>query len=163
MLPEIYWVEEAKPGMLGVMARPRGGEWLAQEADGWHKLSVSTVVSLLRPDEIRELGLAEEMALCSARGIRFMSHPIEDRGVPSAPAKFRALAQDLASQVRAKAAVVVHCRAGIGRSGLLAATVLAELGLPVKSAFPAVSRARRLQCPDTNEQADWFLSERWRL
>ena len=163
MLPEIYWIDEAKPGKLGVMARPRGGEWLAQEVDGWHQLSVSTVVSLLRPEESRELGLAEEAVLCSARGMRFVSHPIEDRGVPAFPAKFRVLAQDLASQVRTRAAVVIHCRAGIGRSGLLAATVLAELGLPVKSAFPAVSRARRLQCPDTREQAEWFLEERWRL
>jgi protein-tyrosine phosphatase len=163
MLPEIYWVGEAEPGRLGLMARPRGGEWLAEEANGWERLSVSTVVSLLQPVEVRELGLADEKTLCEARGIRFVSYPIEDRGVPGTPGKFRALAQDLASQVRAKAAVVVHCRAGIGRSGLMAATVLAELGMPVKSAFPAVSRARRLQCPDTSEQAEWFLQERWRM
>lgn len=28
---KIYWVEQKKKGRLGMMARPRGGEWLEDE------------------------------------------------------------------------------------------------------------------------------------
>jgi len=162
MLPDIYWVTEAGPGRLGLMARPRGGEWLVEEIAGWRQLSVATVVSLLEPSEAKDLELSDEGKACETQNISFVSHPIADRGVPSVPAKFGSLVRDLADQVRNGKAVVVHCRAGIGRSGLLAAAVLAELGHPMQDAFPAVSRARRVQVPDTSDQEKWLLAGRWR-
>jgi protein-tyrosine phosphatase len=162
MLPDIYWVKEANPGRLGVMARPRGGEWLAAEVDGWQRLSVATVVSLLERSEAIDLQLVDEGSACKDRAISFISHPIADRGVPPVLAKFGALVKDIANQIRNGKTIVVHCRAGIGRSGLFAAAVLAELGYPTKDCFAAISRARRVPVPDTSEQEEWFFAERWR-
>jgi hypothetical protein len=34
MLPEIYWVKELAPKRLGLMARPRSGDWLEDEIAG---------------------------------------------------------------------------------------------------------------------------------
>ena len=76
MRPEIYWVPEIEPLRFGIMARPRAGEWLRDEIAGWKSVDVSTVVSLLQPYEVQELGLEEEPTLCATAGIKFVSFPI---------------------------------------------------------------------------------------
>lgn len=123
---------------------------------------MSTVVSLLQPDEVRELGLEEEPTLCAAAGIQFVSFPIPDRGVPARAEPFLTLAARLADEIRAGATVAAHCRAGIGRSGLLGASVLSELGVPVGTVFGVLSQARGITVPDTPAQIAWFQSHRVR-
>ena len=112
--PEIYWVREIEPLRLGIMARPRAGEWLPDEIAGWKSVDVSTVVSLLQPYEVHELGLEDEPTLCAAAEIEFVSFPIPDRGVPAQAQDFLALAERLAVDIRAGSTVAAHCRAGIG-------------------------------------------------
>jgi protein-tyrosine phosphatase len=48
--------------------------------------------------------------------------------------------------------VAVHCRAGIGRSGMVAACSLVALGLAAPLAQAEVSKARGVAIPDTVEQ-----------
>src|SRR5262249_25284547 len=50
----------------------------------------------------------------------------------------------------------IHCRAGIGRSGLVGAAVLLHCGFTVREAFAAISKARGVQVPDTAEQSEWL-------
>jgi protein-tyrosine phosphatase len=52
-------------------------------------------------------------------------------------------------------AVAVHCRAGIGRSSLIAACVLVLLGFAPGMAFDLIGKARGVKVPDTEEQRDW--------
>jgi len=79
------------------------------------------VVCLLEKDEIDELGLGDEEALCRRRGMEFVSFPIPDRGLPKTREQTEALARTIAMKLKDGAAVAVPCRAGIGRSSLLAA------------------------------------------
>jgi hypothetical protein len=51
--------------------------------------------------------------------------------------------------------VGLHCRAGIGRSGLMAAGLLMFLGEQETVAWDRVSKARGLSLPDTQEQRFW--------
>ncbi|MBT7442781.1 MAG: hypothetical protein HN790_02295 [Methylococcales bacterium] len=52
--------------------------------------------------------------------------------------------------------VAVHCRAGIGRSGMTTIAVLVRYGLSVDDAITLVSQARGIPVPDTEEQIDWL-------
>ena|SRR5216683_7676999 len=153
--PAIYWVREIPETNFALMPRPRGGEWLAEEILGWHAEGIRTVVSLLERDEAVELGLGDEESLCSAAGLGFISFPIPDRGVPGARADFAELVNMLAERLRTGDSVAVHCRAGIGRSGLVSACVLGVLGVAPEPAFAMLSRARGVAVPDTDEQAAW--------
>jgi protein-tyrosine phosphatase len=158
MVPDIYWLRDIEPLKLALMPRPRGGEWLAREVAQWKRFGIDVVVSLLHAYEAHELGIAAEESLCGMQRIRFRSFPIQDCGVPESVPAYRALADELAALVQQRTAVAIHCRAGIGRSALLAGSVLLRLGLPPEAIFPAISRARGLAVPDTPAQIEWFRS-----
>jgi protein-tyrosine phosphatase len=153
--PDVFWVREIEDLRLAIMPRPRNGEWLADEIAGWHRMGLHSVVSLLEIEESRELGLADEESLCHATGLQFVSFPIPDRGIPLNQKVFAELVDDLAERLRSGDSVGIHCRAGIGRSGLLGACVLGAFGVSPESAFAILSRARGVTVPDTDAQADW--------
>ena len=136
------------------MARPRAGDWLDDEVAYWKHSGVDIVVSLLEPDEIRDLGLEREVALCEENGIRYLSFPIPDRGIPETAETAMLFAADIASQ---GAAIAIHCRAGIGRSSIMAAAVLVSIGVAPDAALMTIQAARRLPIPDTDSQRDWVL------
>ncbi|HLY58302.1 MAG TPA: protein-tyrosine phosphatase family protein [Stellaceae bacterium] len=158
MLSRLYWVEAPFPGRLAIMARPRGGEWLSDEIAGLRAETVDIIVSLLEPAEVEELGLTEEPTQCRAHGMEFISFPIPDRGVPDSPTAAAPLFRQLSSALTAGRSVVVHCRAGIGRSSLVAACIMACSASSCDNAFEAIGRARGLSVPDTDEQRRWFAA-----
>jgi protein-tyrosine phosphatase len=153
----LYWIERTKPGRIAIMARPRAGDWLADELARWCAEGVDTVVSLLEAEEVVELGLEDEMESCIAAGMTFRTFPIPDRGVPT-PQSAVALARELAVELDAGHAIAIHCRAGIGRSSVIAALVLIVSGEPPAEVFDRISTARRLEVPDTSAQREWVLS-----
>jgi protein-tyrosine phosphatase len=158
MKPDVYWIRDIDPLRFAMMPRPRGGEWLEDEISGWKQMGIDVVVSLLHQYEADELDISEEERMCVSRGIRYHSFPIKDRGTPESEPLFFALAGELAELVKEGSVVAVHCRAGIGRSGLLAASVLLRLGIPASQVFTVLSRARGLSVPDTAAQMQWFHS-----
>ncbi len=155
MTPEIYWISEVTPLRLGMMARPRSGDWLSDEISGWQCAGIKIIVSLLESHEVRELGLADEKSLCVESDIDFLTFPVPDRGTPKSVSKTASLVTELVSRLRRGDSVGIHCRAGIGRSGLLSACVLLQLGMPLAEVFPALTRARKVPVPDTPAQVEW--------
>jgi protein-tyrosine phosphatase len=156
MESEIYWIRDIEPLRLALMPRPRGGEWLEDEISSWKRSGVGVVVSLLHRYEAEELLLLEEELQCVSNGIEYRSFPIRDRSTPESTSAFLALADELAVLVKQGSSVAVHCRAGIGRSALLAGFVLLRLGVAANDVFPVLSRARGLAVPDTSSQIEWF-------
>lgn len=117
----IYWVSAIAPYRLGLMARPYGGDDLTLDVQAWSKANVDIVVSLLEAVEVLELGLESQRTLCTAYAIEFRAFPIPDRGVPAQFFEFKRLLDELYNALRAQRSVVIHCRAGIGRTGIVAA------------------------------------------
>jgi protein-tyrosine phosphatase len=150
------WIELAAAGRLAIAPRPRAEDWLEDEIAGWKDVGVDVVVSLLEDDEIRDLHLMGEEAACVRKGIGFLRFPIPDRAVPESRLQTRCLADDLSGRIRAGRSVLIHCRAGIGRSSLIAACVMDRLGVAASEALARISRARGLQVPDTDAQRDWL-------
>ena len=158
----VYWIPGPHRGLgrLGISPRPRGGDWLDGEVRAWKSEGVDLVVSLLTNEEARELDLDAEEAVCREHGIDFRSFAIPDRGLPASTAVAIELAAGLAAAVREGKSVVVHCRQGIGRSGIIAAATLVALGRRPDEALVEVERARGRPIPDTEEQRDWVLGLR---
>jgi protein-tyrosine phosphatase len=157
MTPKLYFIEASQPGRLAISGRPRGGDWLEDEVKGWRMAGIETVVSLLTPDEIEELGLSEESRLSAEQGIRFVNLPIPDRGLPTSSEKASRVVSDVFRDIQRGRTVAIHCRQGIGRSGMIAAALLVEQGKDPIEAITLVTRARGLTVPETPEQRDWVL------
>jgi protein-tyrosine phosphatase len=155
IVPDIYWINGLAGMRLGLMARPRAGDWLEDEVAGWARAEVGAVVSLLEGHEVRELGLGPEASLCDERKIEFLSFPIPDRGTPRSKRDATDLVDGLLARLKNGTAVVIHCRAGIGRTGLIAGCILSRLGVPFADIFATLSRARGVSMPDTQGQIDW--------
>src|SRR5277367_5526788 len=151
-MSDFYPLREFEGVSLAIMPRPRAGDWLADEISSWNRAEVRTVVSLLEPHEVAELGLNDESRLCSTHGIEFVSFPIPDRGVPASYGALNRLVMPLVPKVTGGHMVAIHCRAGIGRSSVVAAGILIRSGVPYPQVFPALSRARGVAVPDTDAQ-----------
>src|SRR5260221_4457020 len=126
--PKLYWIASSSPGRLAISARPRGGDWLEDEIEGWRKQGIDVVVSLLTPSENEELNLRDEASLSKAKDIQSFSFPIEDRGVPPSSAKVEQLVTQLGSKIQQGKKVAVHCRQGIGRTSRLSSALLLSSG-----------------------------------
>jgi len=151
----LYLVPGPWPGRLAILSRPRGGDWLEDDVREWARLGIDVVVSLLTPGEVEEFAIADEANLCRENGIGFVNLPVPDRGVPPS----REAVLDLVSQLDAHLSngktVGIHCRQGIGRSGVLAACLLISSGEPPAPAFERLSASRGRPVPETSEQRGW--------
>lgn len=155
MKPNIYWIPGPWRGKLAILARPRGGDWLPDEVDGWRDAGVEVVVSLLSKEEEAELGLNSERHLVEADGLRFISFPIKDYDVPSSAGEVRELVNNLEDLLDQDKSLGIHCRAGIGRSSLVAACLLVNQGEDAEVSFARISTARGVAVPDTAAQRKW--------
>ena len=156
MHKELYWIEGHWRGRLAVGPRPRGEDWLKGDIANWKRAGINAVLSLLTPDEEKDLNLDREADEVKALGMDFTSFPIPDRQIPKSETKWAEAVERVASDLSAGKYVLVHCRQGIGRSGLAAACLLVKKGMSPGAAVELVSAARGLPVPETAEQRDWI-------
>jgi protein-tyrosine phosphatase len=157
-MSRLHWIELSAAGRIAISARPRADDWLETEVGEWKASGLDMVVSLLERDEISELGLQREAELCRSSGIEFLSFPIPDRGVPENGAGALQIASSIASGIADGRSVAIHCRAGIGRSSMIAACALICSGVEASDALERIKDARGLTVPDTDEQRDWIIT-----
>lgn len=156
MNPDLFWIPGPWPGRLAVVMRPRGGDWLEDEVVGWKRAGLDLIVSLLEDDEATQLELADEDTTARSKGIRFISFPIPDRGVPASLPDTVGLLREIAKALGEGKNVAVHCRQGVGRSGMIASGVLVVAGSGPRKAIKAVSVARGQKVPETPMQLQWI-------
>jgi len=162
---KIYWIETfANAARLGIMARPRGNEWLADEIASLKKQNVNLLVSLLESGEIEELGLWKEESICMKYGIDFANFPIADRNIPKDDSKVDLFINLMSAKIDEGHSIVIHCRMGIGRSSIIAGSILLqkEKNPNVKGTIDRISLVRGLKVPDTEDQIAWLKKRQQR-
>lgn len=155
MKTEIFWIDSMPVGRLGIAARPRGGDWLDEEVRAWRATGVDCVVSALTRVEEVELDLQNEGKACRDNGLQFESLPIPDRGTPPSASSLHRVLSLVNQNLKSQRTVIIHCRQGIGRASLIAASALAATGEDSDRAFSRIARARGRPVPDTDEQREW--------
>ncbi|WP_331746183.1 tyrosine protein phosphatase (plasmid) [Streptomyces sp. NBC_00846] len=156
MRPTLFTIDFPGPGRLSTMARPRCNDWLEDEMTALKNCGVDILVCALTGPELDELGLADEPRTAAAAGLQFVAIPIPDLTVPDLTTILPTLHR-LAKQLHEGAHVVTHCRAGIGRSSLLASALLILNGVDPETSWHQIERARGLAVPDTAEQREWTM------
>ncbi len=158
MQAEMYKVGTIGKGFFAIMARPSLEQGDPASVVNISRLGINLVVSLLETNEARTLGLDAEREQVKALGMDFVSFPIPDMGLPASVEEFASLSKMLLKQVNAGTNILVHCHAGIGRSGLMAAGILLYCDLNPQQAFAHVSKMRGVRVPETPEQEQWLIS-----
>ena len=146
-----YWITT----QLAIVPKPQGGPLLHAEMLTLRKAGIDLVVSMLQQDEARALDLAAEEVSAHKSGLLFLNFPVPDGGVPPELQTFKAFLETLEEQIAKGRRVGVHCHGCIGRSAVVAASLLIRSGIPPESAWLQVETARGCPVPGTKEQLDW--------
>src|SRR5437867_4111034 len=102
------------------------------------KESIDEVVSLASRDEIRKKSPEYHAAMVRGVPWRQVEFPISDYGVPDDRMAFWTLAKDTATALRGGERILIHCGAGLGRTGTLAVAVLLALDQALSGATKIV-------------------------
>ena len=159
-LPNSYWViagrvlaGEYPGGATPEMTRERLSRLLAAGIDCF--------LDLTHPHEL----LAYETALPA--GVQYLRRSIIDHGTPTEPGVMAEILDCLHRALREGRVIYLHCRAGIGRTGMVAGCLLSEQGFPGEPALGELNRLWRQSArselwptvPETADQADYV--RRW--
>ncbi|MEL6546002.1 MAG: ATP-binding cassette domain-containing protein [Myxococcota bacterium] len=141
-----YWL---KGGALGGCPRPGVVASFEDDLEALQRLGCTVLVNLEEKVHYSEKGVA-------SAGMQLIHSPIVDMSVP-ALSRGRELCRRLSRLVADGESVVVHCRAGLGRTGLLMAMMLLWDGESPADAFEKV-RAINPRWIQSDEQLE-FLPE----
>ena len=124
---------------------------------------ISRLICLLEVYESRILGLTQEKAACEAAAMYFERFEIPDYGIPRFTELY-SLVGRLTTTIAAGDNIVVHCRGGIGRTGLICCCLAIASGMDLKSAISNVSAQRGCTVPETDAQLAMIdqFALRWR-
>jgi protein-tyrosine phosphatase len=134
-----------------------GKHWIGPDGQRAHRqLGAEVVVCLCQRHELADRYPDYVAWLVAPAGpVPVSAHwaPVHDLHAPP-PEEADALIGVVTGHLKAGRSVLVHCGAGIGRAGTLAAAVLMALGLARAQALTEVAAARPLAGPEAGAQSD---------
>ncbi len=89
---------------------------------------VNTVVNMMEAHEEARWQMHGYDEAAQRAGLNVRHFPVVDVNVPSDPAAFAALVEEIYAQLQEGETVVAHCLGGLGRSGMLVACLLVRSG-----------------------------------
>jgi len=155
MKPKPYHIQAFGDGSLSAMAMPDAA---ALESDllALKNVGIDKILCLLEESESQHLGLQDQPVLTKNNGMEFQRFPITDYGVPDF-LDLQILITELRKDLQDGKHVLVHCRGGVGRTGLICSCVMVTTGLNVPDAISIVTDKRGTQVPETPAQIDMII------
>lgn len=115
-------------------------------------LGIDTVVCLSQQHELVER-YPDYIKWIIAAGEAAIWHPIPDLHAPTVPDTIH-LADEILRRLDLGHKILIHCGAGIGRAGTIAAAVLIRRGVSLEDALNTVASCRPMGGPEAGAQSD---------
>ncbi len=148
------------PGTLYLHSMPgRYEDWPKFESEA-EQACLDVIVCLTSTSEVQSKSPAYAQArLARTLPCDFRDFPIADFSAPPLEERplFKNFVAELATELISGAKVLIHCGAGIGRTGTVAACLLLELGVEAEQATRRVRNAgSRPEVPEQKELILWY-------
>ncbi len=146
-------------GRIGITIGPGkcDGRWQRDLDEDLRRLRevhrIDHLISLMQPDERGRLGMAALPERAASFGLVFRELPVVDASVPASRSDLDELVRAIIDSAAKGHNVAVHCRGGLGRSGMVVAACLRARGLGAEQAVAAVRQVRP-GAIETSEQLD---------
>lgn len=130
---------------------------LAMDLDTVAVWGAAAVVTLMEADELARYRIPSIGQEVQARFMEWHHLPIRDVDVPDRTfeAEWPRYSARLRNLIAAGNRVLIHCRGGLGRAGMVAARLLVEMGVASDDAIAAVRRVRDPRAIETPAQEAW--------
>ena len=94
----------------------------------WNQ-EINCIVSLITKDELKKLDINDFDRTITEYGFEHYSVEIQDLGIPSTNqlGTFKILTKNIIVAIKTEKKVLIHCNAGLGRSGLFAGILVKEM------------------------------------
>jgi protein-tyrosine phosphatase len=103
---------------------------------------VDRLVCLLEKEELEQLKIPDLLAEANTRGMMTEHLPLPDDGLPASMEKFSVLVDTVVNAIATGETVLIHCKGGQGRTGMLAAACLVRLGYTPEAAIATIRQVR---------------------
>jgi len=142
-----------------------GGDWdrdLSTDLAAVERWGADVLVTLLEDHEFSLLGVDEFPPLVQEFSFEWVHLPIVDVGVPDERFSqgWNVEGDRLLQILMQGGKIVLHCRGGLGRTGMIAARILVELGMEPQDAIELIRTARPGSI-ETQEQERYVLQKSW--
>lgn len=107
-----------------------------------NELGVSKLVCLLEEEEMSQLGIPDLFQKANQLGIETAHFPVDDNGKPDSMETFKQTVSFATAALEKGDTVLIHCKGGRGRTGMLAAACLVEQGYAPDAAIDTVKQYR---------------------
>ncbi|MDU8927652.1 protein-tyrosine phosphatase family protein [Alisedimentitalea sp. MJ-SS2] len=146
-------------GTLAIASLPgRDGDYRG-DMDVFHEWKPGIVLSMTTDEEMVAVGAPNLGSDIQAMASRWCHLPVQDFGAPDTEvnAKWPEVSRNVRQALAGGGRVIVHCRGGCGRSGMVALRLMVECG---EDRFDALNRLRGLRdcAVETKGQLQWALS-----
>ena len=133
-----YW--SRKFGSIFISNSPGETNSIEEDIKKAANFKISTILSLLEDHEIESLKLERLHLLLSEINIVYYRYPISDFNVPNTEniSTLDTILSDLLDRLTVGDNVLIHCKAGLGRSGMISALLLKKFGMTADKAIEQV-------------------------
>jgi hypothetical protein len=159
-LANSYWV---RPGRLLAGEHPFG----ESPTDAHDRLAALREAGIDYFIDLTEIGEMPNYRRLLSKWAEYVRYPIADTALPKEAAQMREIQARIREAMEKGHGVFVHCRAGIGRTGMAMGCFLVEDGMAGRAALEELNRLWKQSArasawpriPQTREQADYIT--RW--
>lgn len=121
----------------------------------WNQ-EINCIVSLITKDELKKLDINDFDKTITEYGFEHYSVEIQDLGIPSTNqlGTFKILTKNIIVAIKTEKKVLIHCNAGLGRSGLFAGILVKEM-TDIKHPIEYIRKFRK-GAIETKEQEEFI-------